>query len=206
VLSDIARAVRGMPDGTAVLLAGCEPFAHPELVPIVTGAIAAGVERLGLRTDARALGRGQNARGAVSHGVRWIDVPVLGGSGELHDALAATSGAFAAAIGGMEAFLQAGRETGVPVVLSGYVPVCGHNVADLSASVAAFVRGGATSVRLDVDAATAASAGTPARIEAAIETGVVNGVWVSVSGIAADALPGHGLHLLAPVELRSLEP
>ncbi|MDO8987468.1 MAG: hypothetical protein Q7V14_04510, partial [Coriobacteriia bacterium] len=60
-----------------VLLDGAEPFRHPSLPAILSGARAAGVERIAMVTDAGALGVADNASGSISAGLRQIHVPLF---------------------------------------------------------------------------------------------------------------------------------
>ena len=200
------RAVADMLSGpgASVLLGGCEPFSHPELVSIVTQSVAAGVRRLGLHSDAAALTRGENATGAVSSGVRRLDVTFLGGDESTHDRLIGRPGSFTSSIAGMQAFREAGERMVVPVVITGSVPVCRHVVFDIPAIVERFARSGASSVELVFEDPSIADAGMVRTIIAACETGIVNGVWVSVRGLDPAALGRHDLHGRAPVTCREM--
>jgi hypothetical protein len=201
VLDDVRVVVAGWPGGPGpnVSLTGPEPFAHPDLPAIVTGAIEAGVSRLRLEVDGGAFARPGNAEGALGAGVRHVQVTLLGGTEGVHDALAGGPGAFDAAISGMMAFGEAVRTVGVDAVATVFVPVCRHNVADLPAAVGAAVGAGASSVLLRVeDGGIDLTAATP-WIVAACDTGVVNRVWVEVEGVPFCTLAGYDLHLASTV-------
>lgn len=206
IIIDVRRAVAGMAatPGPAILLGECEPFSHPELVSIVTQSVAAGVRRLGLRSDASALTRGDNASGAISAGVRRLDVTLLGGDESAHDRLYGRPGSFAVALAGMQAFREVGERMAVPVVLTGSVPVCRHVVTGIPAIVERFARSGASSVELVFEDPSIADTGTVKTIIAACETGIVNGVWVSIRGLDPAALGRHVLHGQAPVTCREI--
>ena len=146
------RAVAGswsVGPGPNVVFVGAEPFAHPQLPALVAGAASLGVERIGLRTDGGALSVDGNALGAIHAGVRLIEVVVLGDQ-RIHEELMADAGGFATTRLGARAFLDAGRESGAAVALTGRIPVCRHNLAGLPGAVAALAEMGAVSVELSV--------------------------------------------------------
>lgn len=186
--------------GPNIAYVGPEPFHHPELVTLVRGAIEAGVERMCLSTDATALARGENAAGAVSGGVRHVEVQLLGGSAEIHDALSGRAGSFDAAISGMRALRDAGIAQSVPVLVCGRVRVCSHNVKDLPEAVLAFASVNASSVTLHFDGTVPAAVARP-WVSAAIETGVINSVWVALEGVTAQQMGVHPLHDLNTVRI-----
>ena len=201
VLVDVGAVVAVWPGGPGpnVTLTGPEPFSHPDLPAIVTGAIEAGVSRLRLEVDGGAFSRPGNAEGALGAGVRHVQVTLLGGTVGVHDALAGGPGAFDAAVSGMMAFDEAVRTAGVDAIVTVLVPVCRHNVADLSAAVGAAVGAGADAVLLRVeDGGIDLKAATP-WIVAACDTGVVNRVWVEVEGVPFCMLPGYDLHVASTV-------
>lgn len=196
------RAVCGAWDagpGPNVALIGAEPFSHPELPTLVSGAVEAGAVRIRLRTDGGALSAPGNALGAIAAGVRHLEVVLLGGDAATHDGLARRPGLFADAIAGMSAFADAGAKQRVPVALAGLVPVCRHNLDRVPGAVGALARAGVVTVTLDVSAEAAASIGAQRWLAAAVETGTVNGVWVSVRGMADAAVPVSALHAIVPV-------
>lgn len=166
--------------GPGVVLCGPEPFSHPALPEIVAAARAAGFERIGIETDGIALGREENARGALSAGVRHLQAIVFG-VGELGDRMAGMRNASAAALAGIERFAAAASSAGLPAAVSAIVPVCRHNAEQLHLVVAAAVRAGAgrvviTAAGPDVDV-------PEPIIAAACDTGTVNRAWVEVEGL-----------------------
>lgn len=202
VLDRIADAMRGgrSLQGLNVMLCGPEPLSHPELPRLVEGAVSAGVERLGLRTDAIGLTVGANAPGAVQAGVRMLEVTLFGGSPEAHDALAGRTGAFDATSRGVAAFLDAASDQGVEVAVMGRAPVCRHTIAHAPGTVAAFASFGAAAVRVELPATV--SLADSAMVRAAAETGLVNGVWVWVEDGTGAEHATYGLHGTAVMSLR----
>ncbi len=201
VLAGVQAVVAAWPGGPgpSIALTGPEPFSHPELPAIVTGAIEAGVSRLRLEVDGGAFTMPGNAEGALGAGARHVQVTLLGGTEGIHDALAGGPGAFDTAIAGLSAFGQAVRTSGVDAIATVLVPVCRHNVADLPAAVGAAVGAGTASVLLRIeDGGIDLRAATP-WILAACDTGVVNGVWVEVEGVPFCMLAGYDLHLASTV-------
>ena len=83
-VASAANAWSGGP-GPNVLFVGAEPFSHPELPVLVAAAVAAGYERIGLRTDAGALSMPGNAEGVLSAGVLHLQLVLTGGDGASHD-------------------------------------------------------------------------------------------------------------------------
>jgi len=181
--------------GPNVMLAGPEPFGHPELPRVVGAAMAAGCARLGLDTDGAALQSRQNAAGALSAGVRHLRVRILAGAPGSHDALAGAPGALDAAVAGLRAFREAADAASASTSIAVLVTVCRHNVHDLPGAVALAVECGADRVELHLDDPGLGLASSAAWIRAACDTGVVNGVWVEVDGMPFCAMPGYELHL-----------
>lgn len=190
-----ACAAWGADPGPNVAFVGGEPFAHPELPALVAGAVAAAAQRIRLRTDGGALAVDGNAPGAIAAGVRHIEVVLLGGDAVTHDRLSGRPGLFADAMEGLRAFSRAAADKGVTVAVGGLVPVCRHNLEHVPGAVSALAHAGATTVTLDVSEGAAASFGARAWVAAAIESGQVNGAWVTVRGMEA---PVSALHAIDP--------
>ena len=183
-----------------MLLTGPEPFAHPELPLIVSAAANAGVERIGLRTDAGALSIPGNAEGVLGAGVRHLQVVLLGGAAT-HDDLTGRTGLFDAAMRGVGAFRSAAQAAGACVAVTALIPACAHNVADLPAAVAALAAAGAVTVMIAPTAAARQARGFADWIAAAVDTGMVNGVWVTVADMEASHVPRSPLHAVSPFSL-----
>jgi hypothetical protein len=181
--------------GPNVALTGPEPFDHPDLPALVTAAVRSGVARLRIDTDGAALANPANAGGSIAAGVRHIRVTLLGGSPGTHDVLCGTPGAFEAALAGMRTYARAAEEQDTAVSLSVLVPVCRHTVRDLPTAVAAAGEAGARSVLLRVDDGGADLRAALPWMTAACDTGVVNGVWVELEGVAHCMAPAYVLHL-----------
>jgi hypothetical protein len=200
---DVLRSVREIAQswnvgpGPNLVLVGAEPFSHPQLPELVAGAASLGVERIGLRTDGGALAIDGNAKGAVHAGVRLIEVVLLGDQG-VHDDLTGAAGGFAMARLGARAFLEAGREDGAAAALTGWIPVCRHNLAALPGTVAALAEMGAVSIELSVSEPMQKAVGLESWLSAAFETGMVNGVWVCVRGGGGPLASAVGLHGVPP--------
>ena len=177
---------------------GTEPFAHPELPALVAAAVAAGAQRIRLRTDAGALAIPGNAAGVIHAGVRQVEVVLLGGDASIHDALAGRAGLFDAALEGLRAFSSAALAVDAHVAVCAFIPVCAHNLTQLPAAVSACASAGAVSAVLSMPAALSGSSAAREWIGAALDTGTVNGVWVSVQGVAADTLPRSPLYARSP--------
>jgi hypothetical protein len=197
---EVARSWERGP-GPNIALVGPEPFAHPELPAIVGGIAALGIERIRLRTDGGALSVEGNAGGALHAGVRQIEIVLLGDR-EAHDSLSATSGLFDAAQAGAVAFAAASSASGVTTALTGWVPVCRHNLEALPAAVASLARMGAVAVELDLSDSALVAVGAKKWVSAALETGMVNGVWVHLRDADAILARGSALHAVAPSRWR----
>lgn len=183
--------------GPNVVFGGAEPFSHPQLPVLVAGAASLGFERIGLRTDGGALSVDGNALGVIHAGVRLIEIVVLGDQG-VHDDLTGAVGGFALAGHGARAFLDAGRENGAAVTLTGWIPVCRHNIAALPGAVAALAEMGAACVELSVSERAREAVGFTSWLSAAFETGMVNGVWVYIREPGGHPASAVGLHGVAP--------
>jgi MoaA/NifB/PqqE/SkfB family radical SAM enzyme len=188
--------------GRSVEFTGPEPFGHPELPALVASAKRHGVQRLRLDTDAVALASPANAGGSIAAGVRHVRFSVLGGSSSLHDALVGEPGALDATLSGVRSYISAALELDEAVSVSAAVPVCRHNVHDLTPAVLAVVEAGADSVTLLLDDGGLDLAGAVPWLTAACDTGVVNAVWVEVDGAPFCLLAGYELHVADTVRRR----
>lgn len=200
-VASAANAWSGGP-GPNVLFVGAEPFSHPELPVLVAAAVAAGYERIGLRTDAGALSMPGNAEGVLSAGVLHLQLVLTGGDGASHDSNTGRPGLFDSARHGVAQYKRAAMEAGLAVAITGYVSVCAHTMPGLPGIVATLAGLGAVAVELAVTPRGAGEAGLLAWLGSAVDTGMVNGVWVSVSGLAPDTVVGSPLHAVAPSRVR----
>lgn len=187
IAAELLRVARGWAHGPGpnVTFTGFEPFAHPELPDIIGAARSAGFVRVRLRTDAGALATGVNARGAIEAGVRQLDVVGLGPD-DVHDRLSGHPGLAAASAAGLAAFHAAAEGVRVPVAVTGFVPVCRHNVQFAPGAVARLAALGAVAVHLD-------GSRCPRQhmpfVTAALDTAAVNGVAGWVSALEGEAFP-----------------
>ena len=199
VLACISQVVEEWDErpGPNVMLCGPEPFGDPGLPQIVTGASAAGVQRIALSTDGGALASVENARGVIHAGVRHVEVVVLGDQVR-HDALAETPGLFALAMKGIAEFLDAAQEASATAVVTGRIIVCRHNLESLPGAIGALAQAGAVSIVLEITESARKTMGMRTWVSAALETGMVNGAWVSVETSDEEHLRAVGLHALSP--------
>jgi len=206
VIADVRRVVADWGDapGPNVSFSGVEPFRHPELPALIAQTVDSGVERLGLTTDGVALCAGDNASGCIQAGVRHADITLLAGTAEAHDRLAGHPGSFDAACSGTRCLIEASNTLSIRCVVCGRTRICRHNVDDMPGIVLAFAEAGVSTVSLEIAPTVSLSRRMPL-LEAAIETGIVYGVWVSISGPSAEELGEYALHAWAPVRIRPWE-
>lgn len=197
----VARAWETGP-GPNVELTGAEPFTHPELPSLVAAARRAGVQRLRVVTDGVALASPANATGSIAAGVRHVAFTLLGGTPGVHDALTGVSGALEATLEGVRTYVAAAAAQDVAVCVTAIVPLCRHNVRDAASAMGTAVEAGAKRVRLVVEDGGMDVAPALPWITAACDTGVVNAVWVEVSGLPFCLLPGYDLHVSDTVRER----
>lgn len=204
VVADATEALESWTGGAGpnVRLTGAEPFGHPELPRIVSGIMDAGCSRLAVDTDGIALRSETNARGALLAGVHHVRFDLLAGTEGVHDALAGTPGMLGATLAGIAAYRSVAVAEGLPVSVTARVRVCRHNAHDLPSAVATAVGCGADRVEVLIADGGLDIAGSSPWITAACDTGVVNGVWVEVEGLAFCLLPGYDLHLADAVRAR----
>ncbi|HET6350748.1 MAG TPA: hypothetical protein VFG89_01285 [Coriobacteriia bacterium] len=167
-----------------VVLGGFEPFRHPGLPALISACAESGARRIMLRTDAGALANPGNAEGCLAAGVRALEIELLA-EGALHDALAARVGLGAAASAGTAAFRVAAASAGVDVAVFGVLQACRHNAGELASTIAAFAQLGAAAVRIECGRLPNTPANAAA-LAAAVHTGAVNRVAVSVAGYAGN--------------------
>jgi len=178
--------------GPNLILGGAEAFFHPELPGLVGHAVEAGVSRIALETGGASLTVGENAAGALHVGVRHLIVHYVPNDPTDACGLPAAGNVADAALAGIRSFVMAAAAKGVKVAVSAVVPVCPHTAPLLSTAVVDLIAAGAGAVRLVWTGDDSPGATTTAHVAAACDTGVVNGVWVDVSGVR---LPeSHGVH------------
>lgn len=194
-IDEAMGAFRGGP-GPNLTFTDAEAFLHPELPALITHAVEAGAQRVGITTSGVAFTQGGNAAGCIHVGVRHVDVVLLGGR-DTHDSLVGTSGSYEAAKRGLEAFQGAAADAGVRVAVMGHVPVCKHNVHEIPDAVATFVEMGAIGVHLqphrDLD--------VKRHVEwfgAAFQTGIMHGVWVCAEPTDLELFGKWALHVGDP--------
>lgn len=203
---DIDRAPRlwGERPGPNLAFTGAEPLRHPAIAHLFESAIAAGVERIRVDSDAAALQSADASGSALASGVRHLRFTLLGSTGALHDALAGTPTSFDATVDGAGVFARVAKRGNLPIYVSAGVPVCRHNLKDVPAIVDAASRAGACSVLLRIaDNALDLRSAAP-WLAAACDTGVIHATWVEVDGMPAEFAAGWELHLASghhsPVE------
>lgn len=178
--------------GPNLVFGGVESFAHPELPALVAYAVQAGVSRLALETGGGPLTTGENAAGAIHVGVRHVVIHYVPHDEPTTNVPALPDPA-ALALAGIRAFRHAADVRGVKVAVSAHIPVCEHTGPLLPAAVADLAGAGAAAVRLFAATGVSVGGSLLAHVTAACDTGVVNGVWVDVAGIALP--PSHSAHL-----------
>lgn len=204
VRQDIEHAVAnaGTAPGPNVILGGTEAFSHPDLPAIVVYAAEHGVSRIALETGGGPLTVGENAPGAIHVGVRHLIVHYVPTQpGDLDGAAAAVVSVdpMQLALDGIRAFVRAADAKGEKVAVSATVPVCRHTASLLPSAIVDLVAAGVGSVRLDGGAAgDAHGSARTAHVTAACDTGVVNGVWVDVAGVALPS--SHAAHVAPGVD------
>lgn len=180
--------------GPNLTLTGPEPFDHPALPDLVIACQTAGVERICIETDGRALAIPANAEGAVGAGVTHMRVRLLSADPGTADKVSGRPGLLAATGAGVAAVRAAAERQGVMVVITAAVPVCAHNLDTVPATVGQLSAWGVDAVRL------LAAGALPARsadiLAAACDTGMVNRLWVE----CAPDLPLPASHELHRVE------
>ena len=182
--------------GPNIALAGMDAFDHPNLPEVLLPLMDLPVERIRLTTSGAALAAHDNARGCLGAGARHIEIVVLGGR-ETHEELTGGPGAFDRAAAGVARFRSEAAAAHLDVAVSGFVPVCRHNLESTAEAVLELARMGATVVTLDLSEAAAKSVAAPKAIAVAVETGVVHGTWVTVVGLESGASFSR-LHAIAP--------
>jgi hypothetical protein len=168
-------------EGRGVALIGFEPFAHAELPAIIAALRVAGWERIRLRSDCGALTSPGNADGVLAAGATQLEAVVLGDE-STHDKLSGRAGLHRAATLGMRAFTTAASTADVRAVLTGYIPLCVHNIRSSAFAVAHLAALGSVAVHLD-----ASRLGTKDAeyVSAALDTAAASGMAGFVTGWSA---------------------
>jgi len=186
-LDEIAASLTGALQDAAssdvpagVRLGGYEPFAHPELVRVVSTASQAGITRLMLATDGGALSSINNARGSIEAGVRLFEVVFHGPDAGLHDRLSGSDGSFDRALAGLRNVRDAARDLGVRVAPLALLRVCRHSNPLFLTTVASIANSGLVrAMRVAVDPAVTLS---PDTVSAAVHEATAAGVAIFGDG------------------------
>lgn len=193
-IEDAASGWNSLP-GPNLVLGGAEAFAHPDLPALVVCAAEAGVVRIALETGGGPLAVGENAAGALHVGVRHLTVHYVPLDHVDTGPAAFPASRSDAALAGIRAFIRAAENRGEKVAVSAVVPVCRHTAPRLPAAIAELAEAGAGVVRLVAGDGSSCGPTAIDHVTAGCDTGVVNGVWVEVSGIT---LPeSHRAHAVA---------
>ena len=191
-LADVAADIQSFVDssvGTSgvMLLAGAEAFSHPSLPQIISTATSAGVQRIGVQTAGGLLGIGGNAQGVLHAGVRHFELHFLPGD----DAEPAPG--IPGALDGVAELVRVSAAGGARIAISAVIIACRHTIQQLSSAVGELAAAGVAAVHIKVDPSAGTGPAATASVLAACDTGVVNAVWVDVSGLA---LPeSHSMHI-----------
>jgi len=132
----------------AMMLVGFEPFSHPDLVAIIEACTEAGIDRIGMRTHAGALGNPNNALGCISAGVRAFEVPIATGSTHTADRVTGVAGQLEATWKGIAQIKAASRELCIDTFIGVLIPLCPHTAPHLIEATGAAIRAGADAIRL----------------------------------------------------------
>jgi len=183
----IASISKAAVDSNAVLmLGGAEAFGHAALPEIVGAAVASGWRRIGLQTAGGLLTVGGNAPGVLHAGVRHFEVVIVPSD----SSTLAVDGP--APLDGIRELVAAASAAGVRIAVTAVLPTCRHGVAALPSAVADLAAVGVGSIRIVAEPESCTGPRALAAVVAACDTGVVNAVWVDVSGV--DLPPGHAMH------------
>ena len=194
-IAAVTKSWRGVP-GPNVVLSGPEPFLHPELPALVAACVTGGAERVCIETDGGALAVGGNAEGALRSGVRQLRVRMLSAVEPAADGLTGRPGLHRAAGDGVRAFLAAAVQRDLAVAVTVVIPVCGHNLETLPATIGALASWGIHAVRLESSGPLPDLAAV--HLAATCDTGMVNRLWVETDGLLP--LPeSHRLHAVPEV-------
>jgi len=187
VTADIESAVvTSVGRSGVILLAGTEAFSHPSLPQIISAATSAGARRIAVQTAGGLLGSGGNAQGVLHAGVRHFEIHYLPGD----DAELAPG--IPGALDGVAELIRVSAAAGARIALSAVITACRHTIQHLSPAVGQLAAAGVGAVHIEVDPSAGTGPSATASVLAACDTGVVNAVWVDVSGFA---LPeSHSMH------------
>ena len=183
----------GDPSGEGVLFSGADPLGYPGFERLLGTLASAGTRRIGVRTSGQHLADPQRVIALVEAGVRLFEVPFPDPSGHPHDPLTGAQAPFAAAVHGVRTVLEVAEGSDARIAVRGLLGVCRHTAQDLPASVMRLAELRVTSVALHC----VGGADMPRLAEwvgAACDTGTVNRVWVSVTGLAPELLGDKALH------------
>ncbi len=169
-----------------LMFSGAEAFAHPALPELIDAAVTAGASRIGVQTAGALLAVGGNAAGSLHVGVRHFEIAFVPGDDAERQAEQA------AQLAGVKELAEVAERTDARIAVSARIRVCRHTVAHLPAAVGALAEAGVGCVHLEAASDLGSGPGALASIIAACDTGVVNAVWVDVSGVALPA--GHAMH------------
>ena len=103
-----------------------EPLEHPDMDRLIGFARGEGFKRVEVWTSVRALSDAGWARKLVRAGLTNIDVPIMGSRAAVHDAVAASCGAFDQTMAGLENARRSG------IVCTHHLIVTKQNMADLA--------------------------------------------------------------------------
>ena len=202
VLADMSRIVDTWPTGPGpnVTLCGPEPLEHPEIETLLRALHDSDIQRACVHTGGGPLVSPSACEHILASGVNHIRTVLLAGDAATHDALNDTPGSWDTAMHGIALMSQTASQSAAPLMLCGLIPVCSHNLDQLPQTIIALAGAGVRSIALDVTTL-ASDPRSASWITAAVDTGMVSGVWVSPVGDDAASYVPQPEWALCPVEL-----
>jgi hypothetical protein len=177
VLGDLEAVASTWRDGPGpnVCLTGTEAFRYAELPEVLEAAEELGIARVGLETAG--VGLAENAGAALAAGVRRLDYVAVAADERSERVLTGEGRATSEGLAALAAFCGVARSRRIPALVTARVPVCRHNLDAVPDIVAAVSAAGATSIALVLDDDVRTVQGWAERCTAAMDVGIVTGVW-----------------------------
>jgi hypothetical protein len=200
-LSDVVDEVKNVCSnwdgalGPNLSFIGGEPFAHRGLPQVLAAAVSTGAQRIRIESDCSALASAESAQHALAQGVRHLRFVLLGPDAHTHDHLVNAPGAFDVLLAGVQHFREAAELSVTGIHVGCRIPVCRHNLQQLPMIVTTALQAGALDVLISIEDPNLDVTTAVAWIEAACDTGTVNGAWVEVEGVPYGLAAGWALHL-----------
>lgn len=194
--ADIDAAIR-QASAENLIFWGGEPLLRQDIVELVRLAAGRGGRRLKVRTNARALARGDLLNDLIEAGVYFFEVKVAGPDAPVHDEVCGCRGAFEETTAGLAAIRRVSELRGAEFspYLECLVPVVAENLELLAVTLQTLLPFDPDRVHFELADSELPLLKVVPHVRAALENAVLGKVWATTLGLPLCLMTGFEPHV-----------